>query len=111
MAYGVPRASGEHDLALAAVTVRDGFELDAESLSATLRSLPADQRPALVHVVDSIPVTTWFRPMTSPLREAGIPEPGAGKRAWYLDRSGRSYRPLSVPARKRLTAALPDLSP
>jgi putative long chain acyl-CoA synthase len=104
VAYGVPDGGGERDLALAAMTVRNGYELDAESLSAALRSLPEDQRPALVHVIDSIPVTTWFRPMTSPLREAGIPEPGEGKQAWYLDRGGKTYRPLSVPARKRLTA-------
>jgi putative long chain acyl-CoA synthase len=104
VAYGVRAGDGEHDLALAAVTVRDGYELDTESLSATLRALPEDQRPALVHVIDSIPVTTWFRPMTAPLRDAGVPEPGPGIQAWYLDRGGKSYRPLSVPARKRLTA-------
>jgi hypothetical protein len=26
-----------------------------------------------VHVVDEIPVTTWYRPNTSALREAGAP--------------------------------------
>jgi putative long chain acyl-CoA synthase len=56
----------------------------------------------IVQVVDRIPVTTWFRPVTGPLREAGIPEPEGGVRAWYLDASKERYRPLTERARKRL---------
>jgi hypothetical protein len=48
----------------------------------------------------------WFRPLTGELRAAGIPEPGEGKQAWYLDASGESYRPLSAAARHRLTRPL-----
>jgi putative long chain acyl-CoA synthase len=55
-----------------------------------------------VQVLDSMPVTTWYRPLTAPLREAGIPEPGEGKQAWYLDRGGKTYRPLTATARRRL---------
>jgi putative long chain acyl-CoA synthase len=95
---------GDRELAVAAVTLRQGYDLDAHSLSAALRSLPAFERPAVVRVVDSIPVTTWYRPLTGPLREAGIPEPGESGPAWYLDRGGRNYRPLSAAARKRLAA-------
>jgi putative long chain acyl-CoA synthase len=105
VAYGVPVGEGGHELAVAAVTVRDGHELDLESVSATLRSLPEGQRPGLVHVVDVIPVTTWYRPLTGPLRAAGIPEPGARRQAWYLDRGGKTYRALTAAARKRLLAA------
>ena len=60
-------------------------------------SRPSD-RPEIVHVLDSIPVTTWYRPMTGPLREAGIPEPGEGREIWQLERGGRSYRRLEAPA-------------
>jgi putative long chain acyl-CoA synthase len=102
VAYGVPSGRSDRELTVAALTVREGHELDAHSLSAALRSLPAFERPAVVHVVDSIPVTTWYRPLTRPLREAGIPEPDDARQAWYLDRGGKNYRPLSAAARKRL---------
>jgi putative long chain acyl-CoA synthase len=57
-----------------------------------------------VHVVDEIPVTTWYRPMTSSLRGAGIPEPDEARQAWYLDASGEVYRPLTDAAHRRLAA-------
>ena len=69
-------------------------------LSHALSVLPSEERPAVVHVVERIPVTTWFRPRTERLREAGIPEPEEGVQAWYLDRSGETYRPLSAAARR-----------
>jgi putative long chain acyl-CoA synthase len=71
-------------------------------LNAALGSLPREERPAIVHVVDEIPVTTWYRPLTGPLRDAGIPEPGDGARAWYLDSTRDSYRPLTAAAHRRL---------
>ena len=72
------------------VTIRAGRELDARDLSRGLRHLERGQRPAIVRVVDRIPVTTWFRPMTAPLREEGIPEPGNRLQAWYLDAAART---------------------
>jgi putative long chain acyl-CoA synthase len=56
-----------------------------------------------VHVVDRIPVTTWFRPVTQELRAAGIPDPGEGVQAWYLDASGATYRAMTAAAKRRLT--------
>ena len=58
------------------------------------RSHPATPRPFRM---------PWYRPLTAPLREAGIPEPGEGKQAWYLDRGGKTYRPLTATARRRLS--------
>ena len=101
--YGVPPRHGR-ELAVAAVTLRRGHELDGEELSAALRRLAPEQRPAVVHVVEAIPVTTWFRPLTRSLREQGLPEPGEGRQAWYLDRGGKVYRPLTDAARRRLAA-------
>jgi putative long chain acyl-CoA synthase len=48
-----------------------------------------------------------FRPMTGPLREQGLPDPAAAGAlpAWYLDRGGERYRPLTPTARRRLAAA------
>jgi putative long chain acyl-CoA synthase len=102
VAYGVLPEGREQEVALAAVTLRAGHELSTSELSQALRDLPAGERPAIVHVVNEIPVTTWFRPLTAPLRDAGIPEPGSGTEAWYLDRARGSYRALTGAARKRL---------
>jgi putative long chain acyl-CoA synthase len=102
MAYGASAAAGEREIAVAAVTLRPGRELTARELSRALRVLEPGQRPALVHVDDRIPVTTWFRPLTRELRAAGIPEAGEGEQVWYLDASGETYRPLTAAARQRL---------
>jgi len=101
VAYGLPVRAAAEQLAVAAVTLRTGHELSAELLSRAVAELPRTGRPAVVHVVDEIPVTTWFRPLTRPLRDAGMPA-ADGSRAWYLDRGGRRYRPLTGAARHRL---------
>jgi putative long chain acyl-CoA synthase len=103
VAYGVRVGDRADELAVAAVTLRPGHQLRIETVSAGLSELPAPGRPAVVHVVDEIPVTTWFRPQTAPLRSAGLPRPGDERQAWYLDRGGRRYRPLTETARRRLT--------
>jgi putative long chain acyl-CoA synthase len=102
VAYCVRPSSDKPELAAAAVTLRPGHELTAETLSGAFLELEEGHRPAIVRVVDEIPVTTWYRPLTAPLREAGLPEPAHGP-AWYLDRSGRRYRPLTEAARQRLS--------
>ncbi len=105
VAYGVLPPGHEYEVAIAAVTLRSGQELSARDISGALSSLARGQRPMVVQVVDRIPVTTWFRPLTGPLREAGIPEPSEDLRAWYLDATGERYRPLTGTARKRLVGA------
>jgi putative long chain acyl-CoA synthase len=102
LAYGVRAEGGEPEIAVAAVTLRRDTSLTARELGRALSALPREGRPAIVHVVDRIPVTTWFRPRTEELRAAGIPEPGEGGRAWYLDASGETYRPLTAAARQRV---------
>ena len=84
------------------MTLRPGHSLDARSVGDALERLPAPARPDLVHVVDSIPVTTWYRPLIGPLRDAGIPRVNS-ERAWYRDRGGRRYRSLTASARRRLS--------
>jgi putative long chain acyl-CoA synthase len=103
VAYGLRPGRAEHELALAAVTLRGDRSIDARSLGEALQELPAPARPDIVSVVAEIPVTTWYRPLTGPLREAGIPPASTETRpAFYRDRSGRRYRPLTQAARKRL---------
>jgi putative long chain acyl-CoA synthase len=101
VAYGVSAGSAEQ-VAVAAVTLRPGAELSAKELTRALDVLPAAQRPAIVHVVDSIPVTTWHRPLTGALREAGIPSANHALPTWYLDQHRHAYRPLTETAQRKL---------
>ncbi|MFL5870376.1 MAG: AMP-binding protein [Solirubrobacterales bacterium] len=81
--YGVADPDGDRSLAIAAVTVRAGFDLGPDDVSDALAVLAADERPDFVRVVDEIPVTTWYRPSTAALAKAGVPEPGPG--IWRRD--------------------------
>jgi putative long chain acyl-CoA synthase len=93
VAYGVKSPGADDQLAIAAVTLRGGHELRDSDVAAALGVLPQYARPAIVHVVDRIPVTTWYRPITRPLRKAGIPEPGEG--VWSLEPETGGYRTLA----------------
>jgi putative long chain acyl-CoA synthase len=105
VAYGVPINGGQEMLAVAAVTLRPGRHLDAREIAYAMRRFEPDERPAIVRVVERIPVTTWFRPMTGPLREQGVPAPDEDVAAWYLDAGGETYRPLTSAAQRRLSAS------
>ena len=87
------------------VTLRPDYELDAAELSAALAGLPRAQRPTVVRVVTEIPVTTWYRPITGPLRDEGIPTPSRTRPAWYRGPRADGYKPLTAADRKRLTAS------
>jgi putative long chain acyl-CoA synthase len=102
VAYGVRPDGAEHELAVAALTLRAGYELDARDVGRALASCEPHERPAIVHVVDEIPVTTWYRPITAPLRERGIPQPDPDGQIWGLDDARERYRPLTATARRRL---------
>jgi putative long chain acyl-CoA synthase len=88
------------EVTVAALTLRDGHEVQPRDFARALGGLDTKLWPKVVHIVDEIPVTTWYRPMTSSLRTAGLP--AAGENAWVLDPEKRTYRPLSETARKRL---------
>jgi putative long chain acyl-CoA synthase len=111
VAYGVRHDGSEHEIAVAAVTLCHGRELSPRDIGRALSSLPAGQRPLIVHVVDTIPVTTWFRPITAPLRKAGVPAPGEGSRIWYRDAGGNTYRPMTDAAYRRLFGRTAEAEP
>jgi putative long chain acyl-CoA synthase len=102
VSYGIPAGDDGTEIAAAAVTLREDGELDAGDLQSCLGAL-GPGRPSLVRVVDQIPVTTWYRPLTGPLRAEGIPP--ADRRTWYLDPVKDAYRPLTEAARGKLVAA------
>jgi putative long chain acyl-CoA synthase len=105
VAYGVPIGEGGSQIAVAAATVRRGCELEPGDVTAAMRSLERRQRPMIVRVVPEIPVTTWYRPRTGPLREAGIPEPGGELPVWCRNARGDRYVTLTAAWRRRLARA------
>lgn len=88
VAYGVP--SGDLRVLVVALTLRPGSTLTAAELARACDRLPAEYRPDHVHVVRSIPLTTWSRPIRRRLQEAGVPAPGSG-RVFRLDDDRRGY--------------------
>jgi putative long chain acyl-CoA synthase len=90
LAVVYPVATDTHDVAVAAVTLGKDGVLTAASLTTALGGLPRDQRPAIVHIVDRIPLTPSYRPLSTTLREAGLPAPG--ETTWYHDHTDGHYR-------------------
>jgi putative long chain acyl-CoA synthase len=99
-AYGVP--AGEHEIAVAAVTVRKGHKLEPAALTRALAGLGDEERPAVIRAVKQIPVTTWYRPLAGPLRAEGIPPVGRQGRAWYWNGKRGAYAPLTTTARESI---------
>jgi putative long chain acyl-CoA synthase len=63
-----------------------------------LSELESEQRPDVVHVVEEIPLTAWYRPLAGPLREAGLPTGLDGRPAWRRDPASGGYEPLALAA-------------
>ncbi|MGH3242275.1 MAG: AMP-binding protein [Spirillospora sp.] len=99
--YGI--AVGETEIAAAAVTLRGAAEVKPLDLSEALLRVEPGLRPAIVRVVDEIPVTAGRRLRTAPLSGEGVPAAGEGT-AYYRDKAG-AYRPLTDAARRRLRKA------
>ncbi len=90
LAVVYPVATETHDVAVAAVTLDDSGVLTGAELTAALSKLPRGQRPAIVHVVDDIPLTPSYRPLSSALQDAGLP--GPADTTWYHDLTDGHYR-------------------
>lgn len=85
--YGLRPWPDAAELLVAAVTER--APIDAVALSLATATLPEHHRPRVVHVVEEMPRTTWFRPRKDVLRERGLPAPDA--RAWGWDVDTAAY--------------------
>lgn len=99
VAYGV--RAGMTQVAIAAITLREETTLQAEDVTDALALLPPEERPDLVHVTDSIPMTSWYRPKISALRAAGVP--ALGSTMWSLDYGTAEYRELTAEAMNELS--------
>lgn len=100
VAYGVPVGSNGHELAAAALTLRPAGEIRPVDLTEALLTMEPELRPAIIRIVDEIPVTAWHRLDPAPLRDEGVPAAADG-RTFYRDKFG-GYRVLTETARRRL---------
>ncbi len=91
-----------HEIAVAAVTVREATSSSPKAL--TERPVrPRRRRSARPSCGAStkIPVTTWYRPLTGPLRKQGIPNPDDGP-SWIRDPDSGDFAPMDEASRARL---------
>ncbi|WP_238423303.1 AMP-binding protein [Gordonia sp. 'Campus'] len=89
--YGVGEPGQQ--VVIAAMTLRP--EVKPDSLTVTqlriaLGEFQAEQRPHLIRIVDDIPQSASFRPLSTGFVSEGIPRPGG--RIWYRDEDGRYRR-------------------
>lgn len=103
--YGVPNADGSTQIPCAAVTLRPGWKLEIAEVERTLADLGDGGIPRVIRLVDEIPLTTWYRPMSGPLRDEGLPAPTKPPTCWYWDPKKGGYRRMSRAAIDRLLAA------
>jgi putative long chain acyl-CoA synthase len=96
--FGVPDPDGAEALVVGAVTLRKGQKLAIADLEDALSALPEKARPHFVRVVDEIPVTTWYRPITAPIKELGVPD--GKKRVAYKLNSNGGYNKVAKPKPK-----------
>ncbi|MGK8559026.1 AMP-binding protein [Nocardia gipuzkoensis] len=91
VAYGLD--VGDHCVAVAAVSVREGFHLEPKDVTEAVRALEPDQRPDLVYLVDDIPRSPSYRPSTRAVQDAGRPRPGPD--TWWYNRASDAYEVLT----------------
>lgn len=104
VAYGLTVAGADHQVLVVAVMPRPGCTVKPGAVTRALADLPEEERPAVVHVVDEIPVTSWYRPDVRALREDGIPPPGGDRVVLSRTKTGDRYKPLTQAAYRRLAA-------
>ncbi|MFT3662150.1 MAG: alpha/beta fold hydrolase [Gordonia sp. (in: high G+C Gram-positive bacteria)] len=89
LVYGVGTRGAQ--VVVAAITLRDGHGSKTPTqLRVALGELAAVERPHLVQVVSSIPMSESYRLVASELVKRGVPRPGS--KIWYRDSEGRYRR-------------------
>ena len=99
VAYPLSDAKGVDSLAVA-LTVRK--EIGPAALTAAAWRLPESSRPAVVHVLEQMPLSSAGRPAGTAVRRTGIDLTRPG---WRYDTSRDEYRPLTKTALAKLAGA------
>ncbi|KAA1419093.1 alpha/beta fold hydrolase [Nocardioides humilatus] len=99
VAYPLTDASGT-DVVVVALSARK--DVGAAALTAAAWRLPAQTRPAIVHLVDEMPLSSAGRPAGTVIRSAGVTGP-----AWRYDPKRDEYRPMTKAALAKLAATPP----
>lgn len=89
--YGV--ATDDGPVAVAAVMLRAGMELDADAVTDLFDGSSEDGRPDAVRVVDDIPRSAWFRPINTGLRAEGLPRHRKAAPVFRWVDEDQRYRP------------------
>ncbi|HET7735909.1 MAG TPA: alpha/beta fold hydrolase [Nocardioidaceae bacterium] len=77
--------------AVAAVTLRPGTDLESIMISRALGTLSPAECPDVVHGIESMPLTSWFRPDSGALAQAH-PRADRIAESWRLDAASGQYR-------------------
>ncbi|GEE03187.1 acyl-CoA synthetase [Gordonia spumicola] len=102
--YGVGKAGSQ--LAIAAISLRpDAPSSTPTMLRVGLGELESAERPDIIWVADTIPVSESFRPLTKDFVARGVPKPGP--KVWYRDADGR-YRRYTASAAKTIDWSWPQ---
>ncbi len=102
--YGV--SVGDHQVAIAAVTLRPGATITSADLREAIAGLPVGLGPDIVHVVPKLTLSATYRPTVGALRKAGIPK--AGRHAWHFDADAGEFRRLTPAVRAGLSGKHAD---
>ena len=88
-----PTASRRRDAesVVSAVTLHRWRRALGDDLDAALGGLAPERRPEVVRVVERIPTSSWYRPLTGELREQGIPKAAPGRPVFRLDHAEGRY--------------------
>lgn len=74
MAFATDVPSGEHQMPVAAVVVRDGYKLDAATLVKHIeKRLDPPARPRFVRTEDGVRMSVGFRPIKADVQKQGVP--------------------------------------
>lgn len=106
LAYGVP-AKDDTQIPCVAVKLAPGASFGPAQFENAFAGLGEEGIPWVVRVVEQIPVTTWYRPMASALRDEGLPAPSDPATSWYWDPRKGGYRRMSKAAASRLLSHTP----
>jgi len=101
--YGVRLPESETEIPVAALTLRPGAKFDPVALRRTVEHrLPRHQRPIVIRIMDTLPMTAGHRTRKRALRREGLGlEDAAGETLW-LAPGEDGYTPLSTDDLDRL---------